>query len=1344
MVQVLWGITGVGTCLVKMRVVEFWCTILVLFALLINGKAEVYIVTMVGEPVISYTGGIPGFEATAVESDEKLDATSQLVTSYAQHLEQKHDMLLDSLFDRETYRKLYSYKHLINGFAVHISPEQAETLRRNSAVKSVERDWKVRRLTTHTPQFLGLPTGVWPTGGGFDRAGEDIVIGFVDSGIFPRHPSFGSHNADPYGPLPKYRGKCEVDPDTKREFCNGKIIGAQHFAAAAIAAGAFNPSIDFASPMDGDGHGSHTAAIAAGNNGIPVRIHGHEFGKASGMAPRARIAVYKALYRLFGGFIADVVAAIDQAVHDGVDILSLSVGPNSPPATTTTTYLNPFDATLLGAVKAGVFVAQAAGNGGPFPKTLVSYSPWITSVAAAIDDRRYKNHLFLGNGKILPGIGLSPSTRPNQTYTLVAANDVLLDSSVMKYSPSDCQRPEVLNRNLVEGNILLCGYSFNFVVGTASIKKVSETAKSLGAIGFVLAVENVSPGTKFDPVPVGIPGILITDVTKSMDLIDYYNTSTARDWTGRVKSFKGTGSIGDGLAPILHKSAPQVALFSARGPNIKDFRFQDADLLKPDILAPGSLIWAAWSPNGTDEPNYVGEGFALISGTSMAAPHIAGIAALVKQKHPHWSPAAIKSALLTTSTNLDRAGRPIQAQQYSETEAMKLVTATPFDYGSGHVNPRAALDPGLIFDAGYEDYLGFLCTTPGIDAHEIHNYTNTPCNYTMGHPSNLNTPSITVSHLVKTQTVTRTVTNVAEEETYVITARMQPAVAIEANPPAMTLRPGASRKFTVSLTVRSVTKSYSFGEILMKGSRGHKLKGLFFSIHQMEEKSFLDRMLGHLRESCKYYTGYPKDLGPSRVVHFTSEREFVQLLHQGYPVVVAFTIRGNYTKHLDRVLEEAAAEFYPHVKFLRVECPKYPGFCITRQRKEYPFIEIFHNPEQAANLGRVADPNITKYSVKVLPVSEGNDNIQVVLTKPLSVDGDVTADYKLIVNVKLIGVYGQDRISQTSRQLPPLFNIPKSQLQCYGESAYCFSKNLLQQCNNAENSLDRFTSVVAWSISTTRPPSFGVAPYNPILGETHHVSRGSLNVLLEQVSHHPPVSALHATDEKENIELIWCQHPVPKFYGTRVEAEVLGKRQLKLLNHGETYMMNSPKLMIRFLPPRVDWIGKVKISCQETGFEAELCYITSSLLGRGGEHRVEGKIYQYSSMKTLYEVEGYWNSIVKAKDVNSGKETIIYDAKEVLSELKAPMVKDLQGIWPTESTAVWSEVSRGILGKNWTRAREAKSTVEDCQRKLAKERKSKGENWVPNHFTISDSKEEGWDCSPIQERVPPAPIVVPL
>nr|GMD16907.1 Thioredoxin-like protein [Ipomoea batatas]GMD21084.1 Thioredoxin-like protein [Ipomoea batatas] len=140
-----------------------------------------------------------------------------------------------------------------------------------------------------------------------------------------------------------------------------------------------------------------------------------------------------------------------------------------------------------------------------------------------------------------------------------------------------------------------------------------------------------------------------------------------------------------------------------------------------------------------------------------------------------------------------------------------------------------------------------------------------------------------------------------------------------------------------------------------------------FTFSVMEEQTLFSKLMINLRATCKYYTGYPKDLGPSKVIHFTSEREFVQLLHQGHRVVVAFTVKGNYTRHLDKVLEEAAAEFYPNVKFLRVECPKYPGFCITRQRKEYPFVEIFHSPEQALNQGKAADPNITRYSVKVLP-----------------------------------------------------------------------------------------------------------------------------------------------------------------------------------------------------------------------------------------------------------------------------------------------------------------------------------------------------------------------------------------
>jgi subtilisin family serine protease len=134
-------------------------------------------------------------------------------------------------------------------------------LRKATGVKHVERDMKIQKLTTHTPQFLGLPTGVWPTGGGFDRAGEDVVIGFVDSGIYPQHPSFAAHKTDPYGPVTRYKGKCETDPVTNRSFCNGKIVGAQHFAKAAMAAGAFNPDIELASPLDGDGHGRSSLDI---------------------------------------------------------------------------------------------------------------------------------------------------------------------------------------------------------------------------------------------------------------------------------------------------------------------------------------------------------------------------------------------------------------------------------------------------------------------------------------------------------------------------------------------------------------------------------------------------------------------------------------------------------------------------------------------------------------------------------------------------------------------------------------------------------------------------------------------------------------------------------------------------------------------------------------------------------------------------------------------------------------------------------------------------------------------------------------------------------------------------
>ncbi|CAL1414063.1 unnamed protein product [Linum trigynum] len=387
---------------------------------------------------------------------------------------------------------------------------------------------------------------------------------------------------------------------------------------------------------------------------------------------------------------------------------------------------------------------------------------------------------------------------------------------------------------------------------------------------------------------------------------------------------------------------------------------------------------------------------------------------------------------------------------------------------------------------------------------------------------------------------------------------------------------------------------------------------------------------------------------------------------------------------------------------------------------------------------------------------------EVVLTKPLMVEGDSDVDYRTPNLVqRILSLFKNVRPGSdiTGFQLPPSFNYPKSQLQMYGESVYCAGKDVLGECSSSSkgDALERFTRVVGWSISTNRPAIFGVAPYNPVLGETHHVSSRSLNVRLEQVSHHPPATALHATDRVHGIDMLWFHRPIPRFHGTRVEVEVQGKRRLKLVEHGETYVMNSPNLTIKFIPPSVDWTGTVRVSCQETGYEAELNYATSSFLGRwsSSNNSVTGRIYKTAAAsppsspsgddhnKLLYTLHGHWSSVVKIKDQNGGGERVIYNAKEVASRLKAPILKDPQNVLPTESASVWSEVSRAIMNRNWEKAKDAKRAVEEAQRELANGRSSRGEIWAPKYFAPSKGDDEPCEYSPIEALVPPAPIAVP-
>ncbi|CAL5187004.1 unnamed protein product [Lathyrus oleraceus] len=800
-----------------------------------NATTSVYVVTLKQAPT-SHSYGVltrfnddnNGFKDNGRTQFQKprYDNITKTDKRYGSYVTRVHDSLLKKVLKGEKYLKLYSYHYLINGFAVLVTQQQAERLSSSDEVSNVVLDFSVRTATTHTPQFLGLPQGAWSQNGGFDIAGEGVVIGFVDTGIDPSHPSFGDNKSQHPYPVPAhFSGICEVTRDFPSGSCNRKLVGARHFAASAITRGIFNMTQDYASPFDGDGHGTHTASVAAGNHGIPVIVAGHHFGNASGMAPRSHIAVYKALYKSFGGFAADVVAAIDQAAQDGVDIISLSITPNRRPPGVAT-FFNPIDMALLSAVKAGIFVVQAAGNTGPSPMSMSSFSPWILTVGAASHDRLYSNSISLGNNVTILGVGLAPGTDENKLYKLIHARDALNNDTTVADDMyvGECQDASKYNRDLIKGNLMICSYSIRFVLGISTIKRASETAKNHSAAGVVFYMDPYVIGFQLNPVAMKTPGIIIPSTNDSKILMQYYNSSLEIDAVSKkVVKFGAVAAICGGLKANYSAASPKVMHYSARGPDPEDSLPRQADILKPNLLAPGNFIWAAWSSLGTDSVEFQGENFAMMSGTSMAAPHIAGLAALIKQKFPNFSPAAISSALSTTASQNDKSGGPIMAQRSYAFPDLSQTPATPFDMGSGFVNATGALNPGLIFDTSYDDYMSFLCGING-SAPVVLNFTGQNCllyNSTLN-GADLNLPSITLSKLNQSTIVQRTVQNIAgNNETYSVGWNAPFGVSVKVTPTHFSIANGGKQVLSVILNATANNSVVSYGKIGLFGNQGH-------------------------------------------------------------------------------------------------------------------------------------------------------------------------------------------------------------------------------------------------------------------------------------------------------------------------------------------------------------------------------------------------------------------------------------------------------------------------------------------------------------------------------------------
>ncbi|KAK9683901.1 hypothetical protein RND81_10G173600 [Saponaria officinalis] len=730
---------------------------------------------------IVYMGAHSHGPYATLEDFEQVEFTHQnFLASYLG----SHENAKDAIF--------YSYKTHINGFAAILDENQAAEIAKHPEVISVFPNKGNKLHTTHSWEFMNLEKhGKTPSHSAWKKGlyGKNTIIANLDTGVWPESKSF---NDEGYGPIPsKWKGFCDIEGVP----CNRKLIGARFFNKGLAAyVGKSDPSLDNA--RDFKGHGTHTLSTAGGDFVPGARILNMTAGVAKGGSPKARVAAYKVCWKPVNGsecFDADLLAAFDMAIHDGVDVLSVSVGGSADD------YFN--DGIAIGAfhaVQNGIVVVLSAGNSGPDPGTVSNVAPWMITVGASTMDREFQSFAVLGNGKRFKGASLSPALPDKKLYRLMtgaqakAANASAADALL-------CQ-PNTLDHSKAKGKIVACLRGVN-----GRVNKGVQVSLAGGA-GMILCNDK-STGNVISTDPHILPATHLT-YTDGVSVFAYIN-STAEAY----------GTITNPAAVLNTKPAPYVAAFSSRGPNTIT-----PEILKPDITAPGVKVIAAYSEGvsptveSTDKRRFP---FMVDSGTSMSCPHVSGIAGLLKTRYPKWSPAAIRSAIMTTARVKDNTGGLMKDATFEK--------ATPFSYGAGHVQPNRALNPGLVYDLNTTDYLDFLCNLGYSKAliKSFHGKSPYKCpkQNSKANILNLNYPSITVPRLAKPITITRKVKNVGSPGKYVASVGSIKGVSVTVVPSELEFKKiGEEKEFKVQIVPKkgaSLKGVYVFGHLTWTDGKHH-------------------------------------------------------------------------------------------------------------------------------------------------------------------------------------------------------------------------------------------------------------------------------------------------------------------------------------------------------------------------------------------------------------------------------------------------------------------------------------------------------------------------------------------